>query len=51
MGNGIWQNLYQFPLIETSKVVNLTLIKKNQEFMKMVNGKEVFNYQNYIIRN
>jgi A/G-specific adenine glycosylase len=39
-GNGIWEKLYQFPLIETPQVVNLTLIKKNPEFQKMINGKK-----------
>lgn len=39
-GNGIWKKLYQFPLIETPEVINLTLLKKNPEFQKMINARK-----------
>jgi len=38
-GKGIWQNLYQFPLVETSKKVCLSALEKNQDFIKILKGK------------
>ncbi|SRX73249.1 A/G-specific adenine glycosylase [Aequorivita antarctica] len=32
MGKGIWHKLYEFPLIETSEEVNLSTLKKLQQF-------------------
>ena len=37
---GIWQKLYQFPLIETSKRVNLALLQKDSKFIKLFNNQE-----------
>ena len=34
-GNGIWQNLYQFPLIETEK--NITELQKKLEVLSVSN--------------
>ncbi len=31
-GKGIWQNLYEFPLIETSEEINLSALKKLPQF-------------------
>ena len=35
-GKGIWQGLYQFPLIETNTEVDLKVLISNEEFQKMV---------------
>jgi len=39
---GIWQQLYEFPLIETSEEINLELLQKRIEFRKL-NKKYSFN--------
>ena len=33
---GIWQNLYQFPLVETEKSVKLSELKKTKEFIRLM---------------
>ncbi|RAJ11769.1 A/G-specific adenine glycosylase [Olleya aquimaris] len=38
-GNGIWQNLYQFPLIETSKEANHSTIYSEIEELNVLKGK------------
>ncbi len=38
--NGIWKNLYQFPLIETSKSISISEIKKTPELNNMVKISE-----------
>ena len=49
---GIWQKLYQFPLIETSQEIDIELLKKNPEFKKYTNktnfSVSVFNEQDII---
>jgi len=35
-GKGIWQNLYQFPLIESDKPLSLQTLKKNEVFKEMI---------------
>ena len=45
-GRGIWQNLYQFPLIETNKSLNLEELKERPELEEHVNkyvSIELFN--------
>ncbi|MFD2563282.1 A/G-specific adenine glycosylase [Aquimarina rubra] len=37
-GKGIWQNLYEFPLIETEKEVGLDYIKDNDVFKSLLNN-------------
>lgn len=39
-GKGIWQNLYQFPLIETTKKINRKTLQKQSEFRQLVNGED-----------
>ncbi len=39
-GKGIWQKLYQFPLIETSKKANLSLLQKDSVFINLFKNKE-----------
>ena len=36
-GKGIWQNLYEFPLIESEKEINLNTIKKHIAFKNLLN--------------
>lgn len=38
-GSGIWERLYQFPLIETVKEAEISMIQNNPEFVDMVKGK------------
>ena len=35
-GNGIWKNLYQFPLIETEKEVSKTQFLKEENFLQLL---------------
>lgn len=35
-GKGIWQNLYQFPLIESDKKLSIQLLKKHSDFQKLI---------------
>ncbi len=41
-GKGIWQNLYQFPLIESTKSLSLNLLKRNEIFKEWY-GNDVTN--------
>ncbi|WP_203295373.1 A/G-specific adenine glycosylase [Luteirhabdus pelagi] len=34
-GKGIWQNLYEFPLVETSKTVSGKRLQKNEQFQRI----------------
>ncbi len=48
---GIWQNLYQFPLLETDKLIdNKEIIKhiKTLKFLKRIGSIHLFNNQNVI---
>ncbi len=51
-GKGIWEKLYQFPLIETSQEVNVEVLSQNEEFKKLTDGKNfsisIFNDQDII---
>ena len=51
-GKGIWEKLYQFPLIETSQEVNVEILSQNEEFKKLTDGKNfsisIFNDQDII---
>ncbi len=38
-GKGIWQKLYQFPLIETNQEVNLTVLRQEERFKELTRGK------------
>ncbi len=38
LGKGIWQNLYQFPLIETEKSITAKTLQNNKVFKTLVNG-------------
>ncbi|WP_298548434.1 A/G-specific adenine glycosylase [uncultured Aquimarina sp.] len=38
-GKGIWQNLYEFPLIESDKDVDLTYIKEQEDFKNLMGTK------------
>ena len=40
IGSGIWQNLYQFPLIETEKPSTYNNIKSNIESLDILEGKD-----------
>ncbi len=48
-GKGIWQKLYQFPLIETNQEVNLAVLRQEERFKELTRGKtysiSVFNDQ------
>ena len=47
LGKGIWQNLYQFPLLETDNEVNTHSIKKEiTSFLKLKGVKDIFLYNN-----
>ncbi|MCL4123390.1 UNVERIFIED_CONTAM: hypothetical protein GTU68_027811 [Idotea baltica] len=35
-GKGIWENLYEFPLIETENEINITTLIEMEEFHKMI---------------
>ena len=37
---GIWQKLYQFPLIETSKRASQKVLQNSPEFKKLLNGQD-----------
>ncbi|WP_298310983.1 A/G-specific adenine glycosylase [uncultured Aquimarina sp.] len=39
IGKGIWQNLYEFPLIESDNDVDLTYIKDHDIFKNLMNAK------------
>ncbi len=39
-GKGIWQKLYQFPLIETSKKVNFKLLQKESAFNNLFKNED-----------
>ena len=39
-GKGIWQNLYQFPLIETPKKANEKMILESSDLNQFTNGQE-----------
>lgn len=39
-GKGIWQGLYQFPLIETENSVDLEGLKNESEFKRLINSSE-----------
>lgn len=48
-GKGIWQNLYQFPLVESNKEMNLDTLEKNlPEFLTRTNSVSLFN-ENQIV--
>lgn len=51
-GNGIWQNLYQFPLIESDRSLTMNTLKKHQKFKELIeteNGKiKLFNDKDII---
>ena len=51
-GKDIWQKLYQFPLIETSKEASLELLQKESSFIDFLDKKEssvsIFNEENVI---
>ena len=36
--NGIWKNLYQFPLIETTKSISINTLKTNAAFKQILNS-------------
>ncbi|MFI5170753.1 MAG: A/G-specific adenine glycosylase [Chitinophagales bacterium] len=38
IGNDIWKNLYQFPLIESDALLSLDQLKKTPSYKKIVNG-------------
>lgn len=38
-GKGIWQNLYQFPLIETVKSSDISIIKKELKVLKLLKNR------------
>ncbi|WP_397364414.1 A/G-specific adenine glycosylase [Olleya sp. R77988] len=40
-GSGIWQNLYQFPLVETDKEATILTIKKEIETLGFIKEKQV----------
>ena len=40
VGKGIWQGLYQFPLIETENSVDLEGLKNESEFKRLINSSE-----------
>lgn len=52
LGKGIWKNLYQFPLVETSKDVTLLSLKKTDEFQEILKGFDydifLFNETNWL---
>ena len=35
-GNGIWKNLYEFPLIESDNELNLSQLERHDEFKELV---------------
>ena len=42
-GKGIWQNLFQFPLIETTTSVSLPELISNESFQELVTGPHTRN--------
>ena len=38
--NGIWKNLYQFPLIETTKSISINTLKTNKSFKQILNSSK-----------
>ena len=38
--NGIWKNLYQFPLIETAKSISINTLKTNKAFKQILNSSK-----------
>jgi A/G-specific adenine glycosylase len=38
--NGIWKNLYQFPLIETTKSISINALKANEAFKQILNSSK-----------
>ncbi|NNM23182.1 MAG: A/G-specific adenine glycosylase [Flavobacteriaceae bacterium] len=40
-GKGIWQNLFQFPLIETKKVTRLELLTKERDYQQLTSHWEI----------
>ena len=41
--NGIWKNLYQFPLIETTKSISINTLKTNKSFKQILNSSKAIN--------
>lgn len=39
-GKGIWQNLYQFPLIESRRKTSIGALKKNTDFQNLIEEKD-----------
>ncbi len=46
----IWQKLYEFPLVETTKKVNLSQLKKEDRFIEMVRGIQLLSISKYNIK-
>jgi len=40
-GKGIWQNLYEFPLIETDKSIDHKSFNEHKEIRNLINGHKV----------
>jgi len=40
IGKGIWENLYQFPLIETEATTSALNLIENQEYNELIGGKD-----------
>lgn len=38
--NGIWKNLYQFPLIETVKSISMNTLKNSEDFKQILNSSK-----------
>ncbi len=41
VGNDIWRNLYQFPLIESTKALNIAELGLNEQFQSIFKGVEI----------
>jgi A/G-specific adenine glycosylase len=39
--NGIWKNLYDFPLIETDRQLSFEKLRSTESWQKMFNGQEI----------
>ncbi|MGB2273007.1 MAG: A/G-specific adenine glycosylase, partial [Flavicella sp.] len=52
IGKGIWENLFQFPLVETNKTVGLETLVETPEFISLLKGNDfkikLFNEKEWI---
>lgn len=46
-GKGIWQHLYQFPLVESTKAVKLSALKKEKAFQTWAESYEIVSITGY----